>query len=72
MGRFTVAHVKGKLSPSVFRLSATCTRQENQYTLSFLGAIDGAKPVQGGETDAGSAASGVTTNGPSAKKMRLP
>ncbi|CAN0184091.1 unnamed protein product [Ectocarpus fasciculatus] len=46
--------------------------QENQYTLSFLGAIDGAKPLEGGETDAGSAASAATTTGPSAKRMRVP
>lgn len=62
------------LSPSFFGLSATCAPQENQYTLSFLGAIDGAKPVHGGETgaDSAAAASETTTTGPLAKRMRVP
>ncbi|CAN0497207.1 unnamed protein product [Ectocarpus sp. 12 AP-2014] len=48
--------------------------QENQYTLSFLGAIDGAKPVHVGETgaDSAAAASETTTTGPLAKRMRVP
>lgn len=48
------------------------TIQENQYTLSFLGAIDDAKDAKdGGEVGADSAAA-LAATGPSAKRMRVP
>lgn len=49
-----------------------CTSQENQYTLSFLGAIDDTKDVaKSGEVGADSATA-LATTGPSAKRMRVP